>query len=409
MTEFEYDPTQLEFQLDPLPILATLREQHPVYFNPRLKFWTLSRFEDVMAASAYWESFSSSPKRHPEIFEAPTALIPRKMMDLGMFFLDPPRHDQLRSFLAGAFTPRRIAALEPAIRSTARDLLRRFAARGICEFAYDFAAPLVIEVIGSLLGIPRDKRWPFVSWAEKIDQRSADASRESARQEQDEALEAVDSYLMELVESRRTQPKEDLISALLAVELGGIRLTAQEIVSMGYQLMIGGIDTTAALLSNGALRLAQFPDERRKLVQCPELIPNGVEEMVRYDSPSLQSPPRVTTHEVHFRGTRIPAQSPVVLVWMAANHDPRQFPKPRRFDVTRVIGRHLGFGHGIHFCMGANLARLTARVAFEELLGAMPDFESAGPVERRSSVVIRPVGSLPLSFDSDHAERYLSR
>jgi cytochrome P450 len=409
MTDFEYDPTLPSFQADPLPIFARLRDEHPAYHNERLRFWALTRHEDVRAAAADHETFASSPAHYPAEPEEPTALIARSMMDFGIFYLDPPRHDQLRALLARTFTPRRVAGLEPIIRRLAKDLLRRIADRGTCELVHDFAAPLSTEVIGALLGVPSEERWSFRLWAEKIEQRDPTIAPDVAHREQQTALAGIHETLRGLVAARKKSPQDDLMSALLSAEVDRLRLGDEEVVSIGYQLMVAGNDTTASLISNGALRLAEHPEQRRKLVGDPGRIPDAVEEMARYDSPTVQSPPRIATRDVHLHGQWIPKGSPVLLVWMAANHDDRVFSEPERFDVTRETRRHLGFGHGLHFCIGASLARLEARVAFEELLQAMPDYSVDGEPMRWASVFLRSLGALPIAFDAQRARAAIDR
>lgn len=194
------------------------------------------------------------------------------------------------------------------------------------------------------------------------------------------------------------QPGDGLLAALLEAELDGDRLTDEEVVGMGYQLMVAGNDTTAVWIGNGAVRLAEHPDQKRALAAAPEGLRAAVEEMARYDSPTVQSPPRITTRPVTLHGREIPKGEPVVLAWMAANHDERQFPDPARFDVQRAIRRHLGFGHGLHFCIGASLARLETRIAFEELLRAAPDYQLAGEPQRWASTWLRVLGRVPIQF-----------
>ena len=407
MAPFEYDPTVPDFQRDPFPLFKTLRDEHPVYQNERLRFWALSRYDDVMQAAGDWERFGNSVSLYPEMKEEPTELMPRWMMDFGLFYMDPPRHDRLRALVAKAFTPTRVAALEPIVRDLARDLLRKVASKGRCEVVHEFAAPLATQVIGALLGVPSEDRWQFRLWAEKIEQRDPSISAEVAEREQAETVDTIRAYMRDLVAERRSRPQDDLLSAMIGAEVDGDRLDDEQVVNMGYQLMVAGNDTTAAMISNGALRLAENPDERRRLIEDPGLMPNGVEEMTRYDSPTVQSPPRITTREVELHGTTIPKGAPVVLIWMSANHDERRYPDPKRFDVTRKLGRHMGFGHGLHFCIGANLARLEGRVAFGELLNAMPDYEVAGEAERWASIWLRPIGSLPIAFDPERAESAL--
>ena len=393
---FEYDPTQIEFQLDPLPVFRTLRDAHPAYWNERLRFWALTRWDDVWNAASDWETFASDPDHYAETDSEPTELMPRWMMDFGIFYLDPPRHNRMRSLLAKTFTPRRIDSLEPTVRDLARRLLTDVRDAGRCELMHDYAAPLATQVIGALLGVPAAERWQFRLWAEKIEQRDPAISAEVAEREQRDAVADLATYLAELVATRRARPANDLLSALIAAEIDGDRLSDEEVVGMGYQLMVAGNDTTASLIANGAVRLAEQPEQQKLLVDDPSGIANAVEEMARYDAPTVQSPPRITTRSVELHGRVIPAGAPVVLSWMAANHDEREFREPERFDVQRSMKRHLGFGHGLHFCIGSSLARLEARIAFEELLRQAPGFELDGEPRRWASSWLRVLGAVPI-------------
>jgi cytochrome P450 len=395
---FVYDPTTVEFQDAPFEVFQALRDHHPVYRNEELRFWALTRFDDVWAAVHDHATFASDPANFaPEPVE-PTALMAKAMMDFGIFYLDPPRHNRLRGLMSTAFTVRRVAALEPSVRRLTRALLDDLVDRGRCELVHDFAAPLSTTVIGELLGVPEDERWQFRLWAEQLEQRPPDVPADVAGAQAFAARDQIFEYLSGLVAERRRHPGDQLIDALIAAEVDGERLAEHELLSMCFQVMIAGNETTAILISNGAVRLAELPDQRRALVADPGLIPGAVEEMARYDSPTVQSPPRITTRDVTLHGTTIPAGHPVLLVWMAANHDEREFADPARFDVTRRIERHLGFGHGLHFCLGAALARLEARVAFEELLARIPDWELDGPPVRWASTWLRVIGALPVAW-----------
>lgn len=400
MAEFVYDPTAPDFQEDPYPLFRRLRDESPAYHNEALRFWALSRYEDVRDAAADHATFANAVEHYPDPEGDPSELMPRWMMDFGLFYMDPPRHDHLRRLVSRTFTPSRVTRLEPVIRDLARGLLRDVAERGRAEIVHDYAAPLATQVIGALLGVPEADRWQFRLWAEKIEQRDPDTPEDVAAKEQAETIDAIRAYMRSLVAERRATPRDDLLSALVQAGEGDERLADEQVVDLGYQLMIAGNDTTAAMISNGALRLADFPDQRRLLLDEPGWMANAVEEMTRYDSPTVQSPPRITTRTIERHGRVIPAGSAVVLIWMSANHDERQYPEPGRFDVTRKLGRHMGFGHGLHVCLGAHLARLEGRIAFEELLRAMPDYAIEGDVRRWASVWLRPIGRLEVAFDA---------
>jgi cytochrome P450 len=403
MQPFEYDPTTADFQEDPLPMFRALRDEHPAYHNERLRFWALTRWDDVWNAVSDWQTFASDPANYPDLGYEPTELMPRWMMDFGIFYMDPPRHNRLRALLSRTFTPMRIGAMEPVIRAIARSYLEQLAPDGHFELMHDYAAPLTTTVVGALLGVPEADRWQFRLWGERIEQRDPDIPVHIAQAEQVEAVEAIRAYLRALIAERRTHPQDDVLSALLEAEVDGDRLEEEEVVGLCYQLMIAGNETTALLIANGAIRLAELPDQRRLLLDDPGLIANAVEEMARYDSPTVQSPPRITTREVELHGQRIAKGQPVVFVWMAANHDERQFPDPDRFDVARGMERHLGFGFGLHYCVGASLARLESRVAFEELLAAIPDYQLNGTPQRWTSTWLRVIGIVPVAFDADRA------
>lgn len=403
MADFEYDPTAPDFQEDPYSLFRRLRDDFPAYHNERLRFWALSRYEDVRDAAADHATFANAVEHYSDPEGDPSELMPRWMMDFGLFYMDPPRHDHLRRLVSKTFTPSRVTRLEPVIRELARGLLRDVAERGRAEIVHDYAAPLATQVIGALLGVPEADRWQFRLWAEKIEQRDPETPMDVAAKEQTETIDAIRDYMRSLVAERRAAPRDDLLSALAQAEDGDARLADEQIVDLGYQLMIAGNDTTAAMISNGALRLAEFPDQRRLILDEPGWMANAVEEMTRYDSPTVQSPPRITTRTVERHGHVIPAGSAVVLIWMSANHDERQYPDPLRFDVKRKLGRHMGFGHGLHVCLGAHLARLEGRVAFEELLRAMPDYAVEGEVRRWASTWLRPIGHLDVEFEPRHA------
>jgi cytochrome P450 len=365
---FVYDPGRPDFQDRAHAIYRELRDLHPVYSNARAAgapgppgvggFWALSRFEDVRAAASDPATFSS------EGTDTAQGLLPMIQA------LDPPRHDGLRQLVSKAFTPRRMADMEPRIRAIARELIDGFAGAGEADLLAQFARHLPSRVIGEMLGVPAERREQFLAWTESmVEARPATTPAERNRHP---ALRIYQEFAR-LLQERRSERRDDLMSALLDAELDGRRLDQDELLGFCFVLIVAGNDTTTNLIAPGAVLLAGHPDQRRLLVEDPGRIPGAVEEMLRFESPA-QALPRVTRRPVTLHGREIPEGALVRLVWAAANHDEREFPDADRFDVTRSIPRHLAFGQGVHFCLGANLARLEARVAFEELLARLPDY-----------------------------------
>jgi cytochrome P450 len=366
---FSYDPSQPAFQDRLHSIYRTLRDEHPVHFEPATREWLLSRHEDVRTAACDHASFSS------EGTDLSRGLLPMIQS------LDPPRHDALRARVLQVFTARRIALLEPEIRRIARELLDGFAGAGRGDLVADFARQLPSRVIGALIGIPADRREKFLAWTDEL----VEASPASALDERFRHP-AVGIYreFAQLLAERRTARRGDLMSALLDAEIDGQGLSEEELLGFCFVLVVAGNDTTTNLIANGAVLLAEHPAERALLVKEPTRIPGAIEEMVRYESPA-QALPRIARRDVELHGTTIPAGAQVRLLWGSANRDERAFPDPDRFDPTRDARGHLAFGQGIHFCLGAHLARLEARVAFEELLARIPDYRLAErPTWRRS-------------------------
>jgi cytochrome P450 len=315
-----------------------------------------------------------------------------------MILMDPPAHDELRTLVNRAFTPRRIAQLEPRVRQIARELIDGFAERGRCDLFAEFSAPLPTTVIAELLGVPAAEREMFKQASTAVVAAAGpgggggmEAAGGAAANRQ------LAEYLAHQLEEKRRRPGDDLLSALLEAEVDGRKLTLLEQLGFAILLLIAGNETTTNLVSNATLLLDRHPEQRARLLRDPALIPTAVEEFLRYDSP-VQGLERDLAADAVVQGQKIPAGSKVFLLLAAANRDPRRIPDPQRFDVARQPNRHLAFGFGTHFCLGASLARLETRVAWEELLARIPDFRVSGPVERLHSGVIRGLLSVPLEF-----------
>lgn len=369
--ELYWDPFDIELDTDPHPTWKRMRDEAPVYRNDRYDFWAYSRFDDVEAASKDPGTYSSARGTVLELMGGDMRTSNQ------MIFMDPPDHTRLRGLVSRAFTPRRIAALEPRIREVCAELLDPHVGSGGFDFLQDFGAVLPSRVISDLVGVPRDvqeeKRHvidelfhiePGVGMVNDV---SVTAS-----------INLV-TFLMELLEERERHPQDDLLTALNQAEIteddGTVRrLTTVEAAAFGMLLYTAGTETVARLLGNAAVLLAAHPDQRADLAANPDVLPSAVEELLRYEAPSpVQG--RMTTRDVEVHGVPIPKDSKVLLLTGSAGRDERAYPDPDRFDVRRQVPLHVSFGYGIHFCVGAALARMESRVAIEEALRRFPEWE----------------------------------
>ncbi len=388
----DFDPFSHALHDDPYPVYEQLRDEFPVIHNPRIQLWVISRYDDVYEGMRQPLVYSSERIGMPAGASERTAT--RAPM---MILMDPPAHDDLRALVNRSFTPRRIAELEPRVRAIASELIDGFIERGECELFSDFSAPLPTIVISELLGIPAADREMFKEQSTAVVAASGPgggSSEDAAR-----ANQIMAAYLAEQFAEKRKRPRDDLMSALLEAELDGRRLTEPELLGFAVLLLIAGNETTTNLVSSACVLLAEHPDQRARLVADPGLIPRGVEEFLRCESP-VQGIERDLTADVVVQGEKIPAGSKVFLLLASANRDPRRIADPERFDVGRHPNRHLSFAFGTHFCLGASLARLEARVAFEEILRRLPEFRVSGPVKRLHSGVIRGLLEVPLEFET---------
>jgi cytochrome P450 len=316
-----------------------------------------------------------------------------RTLSTSMLTLNPPEHTRLRRLVSGAFTARRVAALEPAVSAMVDDLVDGLA--GSHDFVTDFAFPLPVAVIGELLGIPAADRAAFQplvrDWTMLLD-----VFTPEILQRADAAAAEIRDYLGALLEERRRRPREDLLSGLVAAETAGDRLSVDEVVTMAALLFAAGFETTTHLLANGLVALLENPDQLQVLKERPELAPSAVEELLRYDSP-VQITVREVFEDVRFRDLEIAAGERAVLYVGSANRDPARFHEPGRLDLTRQEGAPLSFGGGIHFCLGAPLARLETRVALPALVNRYSDLAVTGVPERRSSLTLRGFAHLPVT------------
>jgi len=386
----EFNPYSPTFREDPYPVYRRLRDEYPVYHNEELGFYALSRHDDIVAALQDVETFSSSNALG---IGAPKEVLDQIPM---MMLLDPPRHGQLRALVNRAFTPRRVAGLEPRIRGLARGLVDDIIEWGSCDLVAHFSGPLPATVIAELLGVPPDDGRMFREKSTAIVTQDAKGGGEL---DFTPAIELM-MYMTAAYDERRERPRDDLMSALLEAEIDGERLSQEELLGFAFLLLIAGNETTTNLISNAVALLDQYPDQRRQLIDDPSLLPAAIEEFLRFESP-VQGLSRTLRKDTVIHDHTIPQGAQLLLLYASANRDERRIDDPERFDISRDTKPHLAFGFGTHFCLGASLARLEARIALEELLARMPDFRvDFAASERLGGGVVRGWGALPLEFEA---------
>jgi cytochrome P450 len=373
---------------DPFPAFRHLRAESPVHWHDTPGFWAVSRHEDVVAVSRDPATFCSS--RGVLIADIGRQMMPRE----SVIFLDPPEHTKYRKLVQPAFSPGRLRALEVRIREIARTLLGELldtdTARPI-DFVDEFAVHLPLLVIGDMLGIPRAERARFRRWSDAV----IDAATERTPENMQQSADLI-GYFSSVVAERRERPGDDVISTLVHSRIDGEALEEFDLLMFCMTLLVAGNETTRNLLSHGMLALVTHPEQRELLTREPALLPRGVEEMLRWGSP-IGSFMRTATCDTTLRGRRIREGDRVLLLYAAANRDEEVFgTDAEEFRATRDASGHVAFGHGEHFCLGAALARMEARIAFEELLPLLASVELAGPVERLRSVSIRGIVHLPV-------------
>lgn len=401
-----FNPLEPAFQADPYPIYAELRRDTPVFYSPLYDFWVVTRHADVSDVLRQPDIFSSAGALQNNVALPPRVVAVMATQDPEATLLvesDGPVHSRIRGVVNKAFTPQRIARLEPKIRAITEELIDAFAADGQADLMTQFATPLPGRVICDLLGVPQEdfpqlKRWSD-EWVELL---SASAPEERLLACA-HGFVASQRYFLEQIRSRQQHPREDLLTVMLPIELGGTAaLSVAEAAYNALSLMVAGHETTTNVIGNGLAQLFAHPDQLDQLRKNPELIPNAVEELLRIDT-SVLGLFRVTTREAEVGGVTIPANARVFLLYSAANHDTAQFPNPERLDITRANAReHLTLARGIHVCLGAPLARLELRIAFERLLARLPNLRPATdtPSQRMEHFWMRGYTSLPIAWDA---------
>lgn len=407
----QFNPFDPQYIADPHAYYARLRETAPVQpaaLPDGQTVWLLTRYADVEAAFVD-PRLVKDPRnaRSPEeLAQMPARPEATRYVRTNMLARDAPDHTRLRRLVSKAFTPRMVEQLRPRVREIADALLDALAGRGEMDLVGEYAFPLPITVIAEMLGIPAADREQFRVWS---DAALAAMPPQPAGPAAVEAAESLQRYLEPLFEERRRAPTEDLITGLVQAEEAGDRLSKQELQAMVYLLLAAGYETTGNLIGSGMLALLQHPDQFAKLLADPALMPSAVEELLRFCSPVATATVRYAAEDVAVRGAVIPKGNMVLMIITAANRDPARFPWPDALDITRRDNKHLAFGHGIHYCLGAPLARLEGEIALGTLLRRLPDLRlgvAPDAVTWRPSFWMRGLANLPVLFrPSDCRER----
>jgi len=375
-------PTEATFD-----VYRWLRDESPVHFDPVAKVWCVSRHEDVVSVSKRTDVFSSAQGSRPNLPSNPS-----------MINQDEPRHGVLRRFVSKGFTPRQLSMRSDQIRGIATRLIDGVAKQGECDFVRDVAARLPLEMIGQFLGVPFEDLDRLGHWSDVMTLGS-DALDESTIGELTQAFIDYSEYARELCARKRAEPGDDLISILVHAEVDGERLADDELVHEALLLLVGGSETSRNVMGGSMELLTRHADQKQKLVEDPQLLPAAVEELIRWHTPILNMR-RTAVADTELRGQRIHEGDQVVLLYPAANFDERVFDAPETLDLTREKNPHLAFGIGVHFCLGASLARTQIRILYEELLRRLPDMRvAAGFVpDYPPSSFVRGFLSLPVEF-----------
>lgn len=397
MSDLHFNPMDPEFVADPYPMYHRLRAEDPVHRSP-LGFWVLTRYDDV-----------ASVLRDPNFAkEAIAAFVAQRLgveatvgVGISMLDRDPPDHTRLRSLVSKAFTPRVVEGLRPRIQQIVDELLDRAEDHRSMDLIEELAYPIPVIVICEMLGVPVEDHERFRGWSLDL-ARGLDATMLGAGS--DVAVRAADSrralsaYFRELIAERRDSPRGDLLTALITAEEAGDKLSEHELLATCILLLVAGHETTVNLLGNGTLALLRHPAELRRLRENPGLIGSAVEELLRYDGP-VQRTARVPSAAAVIDGHTIEAGEMVMPFIGAADRDPAHFPDPDRLDLTRTDNRHIAFGWGIHFCLGAPLARLEGQIAINTMLRRFPKLALATDrPEYRQSLTLRGLKALPVAF-----------
>lgn len=367
----EFDPFSDEYFNDPSEVYRRLRDEAPVYFNEKYGFYALSRFDDVVRAHRDWQAFSSAHGVDLSMLTKDADMVRGLRM---IIMMDPPEHDRLRALVSRVFTPRAVTALEPMVREVIVSFLAPLEDRDAFDAVADFSAPFPVEIISRMLGVPDGERQQIREWLDLSLHR--EPGQLDPTPEGIEAMMESVAYYLELVAQKRREPVDDMLSRLTQVTVDrgdGVETALDDDEIAGFVSLLGGAgaETVTKLVGNAVVLFHRHPDQWRRVVEDPGVIPRAVEEILRLLPPS-QYQGRFSVQDREFEGGTIPAGFPVLLLTGAATRDPRAFERPDAFDIDRPPSIAIGFGHGVHSCLGAALARMESRIAIEELVRRWP-------------------------------------
>ncbi len=395
-----YDLSTPDVRANPWSLYAELRTDSGIHQVGPADHYLVARYADVVAALERTDDFSSLEMANQlGPIDALASLAGGESRDLPPTIIssDNPIHNRLRLIMQRRFSPRAVGKIEGPIRSLTDSLIASIVERGECDLVRDFTIPLPVIVIAQLLGIEEDRFEDFKRWSDSLI--ALPTARDEERQRHLGEIIQLAQYFLAMADKRRTEPADDLISVLVEAEREADRISTREVLAFAILLMVAGNETTTNLIGGMVEAFMDNPDQLAKLQADPSLVRNAVEEGLRYCSP-VQGLFRNATRDVELAGTLIPEGAPLMVCYASANRDPEIFSDPDRFDVTRDARRHVAFGRGLHFCLGANLARREARIAIEKLLPILPRFRRVR--EERDwvdSLFLRGPKTLPLALD----------
>jgi hypothetical protein len=397
----QYNPFDPVVHADPYPVYRRLRAEDPVYWSDFMESWVLTRYDDVVAVLN--DGRFSADRRQAQNRFAQEIVRSEDASPFArtytMLNSDPPLHTRLRGLVNKAFTPRAVERLRPRVEAIVDGLIDGVLAHSRMDVIEELAYPLPVIVIAEMLGVSPEDRGRFKKWSDDIAATVGGglAGPEVFQQARESSIELAD-YFRGVIAKRRVKPEEDLLSALIAAEEQGDVLSEDELLATCMLLMVAGNETTTNLIGNGTLALLRHPEQMRHLREDPSLIKSAVEELLRFDGP-VQGTARVAMEGVEIRGRRVEKGQLVLTMLAAADRDPDQFPNPDDLDLTRRQNRHVAFGYGIHFCIGAPLARMEGQIAIDALLQRLPEPRlAADELEWGGSFILRGLKSLPIAF-----------